>query len=674
MSSFDPFKMLYSVLGAAQDLLRNNFIAKKLRRSSRSKRSTGGSARKDGLSSFLSGLKKVFFIRWMISLFLVISVIPQYLDSRITTASRKSGKIKSLNDRFLLLYQVAFIEPARRLFQLLGMSFRWVRSRQWLGIIVAIIPTMVLTGAGFASWYGSRLNERGALAGWYHDLGTKEMEEWEASLGAGAGIQSMIQAVDASDSDSPQDAGGSMKVSSYAEMLFKRIQLLAPNHDSQIVIAATMMQRGAISSGQNILRRLAPDDRQNNPKAHAMMALSHLVQFMKTRDSSGLTVFEHHAEASLRWGGTPKEVLFMAGDLQWQRGNMQKALEMYQRAAAVAPEMNLFLYQRATVAGQPRLAELARERGITHLQQTLNRDPSRADVLAQLALLLATSEEGAQQAEELITRVQSFRPNPLLTRTLSEIYRMRFVNVARTDPNTAVGFIYLDKAMVIDPSNPSVAEFMEMMVRQASKVSDELQKALSDLLVSGRATTGTHAMLAEYHLLNKEESQALMHLEQVYQVAPSAVKYANHLATLYATRGELDKALTTASQTREFLQNSSRLNEKYSDDLIETVGKIYQKQQRYEEATEAYLQCLSVSPNRAGTRRLLAKLYQKQGDDKNAQLQERMADQIDSRGQELTAFQQALTPRTRPKEDADAQGLEVPEVPATAQSFEESDK
>ena len=332
----------------------------------------------------------------------------------------------------------------------------------------------------------------------------------------------------------------------------------------------------------------------------------------------------------------------MAGELHWQRGNMQKALELYQRAASVAPEMNLFLFQRAITAGQPRLAELARERGITHLQLTLRRDPSRAEILAQLAMLLATSDEGARQAEELITKAQSLRPSPILSRALSEVYRIRFVNVARTDPNSAVGFIYLDKAMVIDPSNPSVAEFMEMMVRQASRVSDELQKALSDLLVSGRATTGTHAMLAEFHLNNKDDSQALMHLEQVYQVAPSAVKYANHLATLYASQGELDKALTTATKTRDLLQKTSRLTENYSAELIETIGKIYQKQQRYDEAIESYLQCLSLAPNRAGTRRLLAKVYRKQGDSNNAQLHEKLAEQIDTRNQGLTAFQQTL--------------------------------
>lgn len=642
MPGFDPFKLFYSVVGALQDFLRNNFVSKWLRKSSRSRRSRSSSSSIRGglFSNLVKGFKKFFLIRWIVSLFLAFSVIPQYLDSKIGSASKKSDTIKSFSSRLQLVYQAVFVEPFRWIVGMLGMSFEWVRTRNWLRLSLASIPAVALSSLIFIVWFAGRLNEDGALADWYRELGDKEIESWEANLGRSTGLEAAMQSEGSVNSVAASGGGEASKISSYAELLFKRIQLLAPNHDSQIVIAATMMQRGAISSGQDRLKRLAPEDRPNNPKAHAMMAMSYLIQFMKSRDSNLLPAFEHHAESALRWRGTPKEVLTMAGDLHWQRGNQQKAFEMYQRAAAIAPEMNVALFQRALAAGQPRLAELARERGIEHLQLVLRREPGRVDAISQLAMLVSTSEEGALQAEELITKAQALRPSPGLTRALSEVYRMRFINAARTNPNAIAGFVFLDKAMVVDPSNPLVAEFIELMVKQASKNSDELGTALSDMLVSGRATTGTHAMLAEYHMLKNNDAQALVHLEQVFQVAPSAVKYANHLSTIYAEQRNSDQALAVALQSRDVLDKSERLSEKYVDDLLETIGKIYHQKKQYSEATEAYLKCLSIAPNRAGTRRLLAKLYRQTGDDASADNQEQLAKQIDQKVAEYTAFEQ----------------------------------
>jgi len=589
----------------------------------------------------MGSMKKLFFVRWIVFLFHALSVVPHYLDSRIGSASRKSGKVSSLGGSLQMLYQATFVEPARWLMQMIGVSFRWVRTRQWLGISLAMVPSLVLIASIFSVWYGGRLNTRGALANWYHELGEAEIEQWETSLAAGGGLQNALLSQGETKVALQDSQDDSSKISPFAELLYRRIQLLEPNQNSQIIIAATMMQRGAISSGQNILRRLAPENDENNPKAHAMMAMSYLIEFMKSQNSALLPAFQHHAQASLKWPGTPKDVLIMSGDLYWQSNDVPKALEMYQRAAAVAPEVNVVLFHRALAAGDPRLAELARERGVNHFQIVLNRNPGKVDAITQLAMLMANSDAGAQQAEELLTKAQALQPNPAYARALSEVYRMRFLNVARSSQNIAAGFIYLDKAMVLDPSNPQVAEFMEMMVRQGAKAGGELQSALNEMLVTGRATTGTHAMLAEFHLLQNDHPKALVHLEQVYQVAPSAVKYANNLADCYANLGQWDKALSTAGQTKELLEKNGRMSEKYSDDLLETIGTIYEKQQRFPEAVEAYLECLKLNPNRAETRRLLARVYQSSGDETNASLQEQLASQIDAKVQELTAFQKA---------------------------------
>jgi tetratricopeptide (TPR) repeat protein len=644
MPSFDPFRIFYSVIGTLQDFLHNNFLSKWIRRSGRSRRSNNKSSAGRVSFDFWGALKRSFLVRWMMSLLDFLSVIPQYLDSRIGGAAKKSGKVGSLGNSLQMFYQAVFVEPVHLLIKLIGVSFRWFRTRQWLRISLALIPTFLLTGAIFSVWYGSRLDSRGALAKWYRELGELEIEQWEKSMGAGKASQGALADQAKAEDGTQAEEEESATISSFAEMLYRRTQLLDPSRDNQIGIAVALMQRGAISKGQNILKRLAPDNETQYPRAHAYMALSYLVEFMRTRDSKLLKPFQHHAEASWEWGGTHKDVLIMSGDLHWQNGQVDKAIACYKRAAESAPESNVLLFQRALAAGQPRLAELARERGIRYFETDLNRYPGKVETIVQLAMLQAADESGAQEAEELITKAQAVNPNPIYVRALSEIYRQRFLNVARANQNIAAGFVYLDRAMVLDPSNPLVAEFMELMVRQGSKEGTQLQTALNELLVTGQATTGTHAMLAELHLQNEELPKALVHLEQVFKVAPSAVKYVNHLSRCYAAMGDFDKALRVANQTKELLQKSRRTSEKYekyADDLLETVGKVYQQKQQYSEAAEAYKECLAINPNRAETRRLLARVYRATGDETSAAQQDALASQIEAKAQELTAFQRA---------------------------------
>lgn len=666
MPSFDPFRIFYSVIGTLQDFLRNNFLSKWIRRSGRSRRSNSKSSAGRVSFDFWGALKRSFLVRWMMSLLDFLSVIPQYLDSRIGGAARKSGKVGSLGNALQMFYQAVFVEPVHLLIKLIGVSFRWFRTRQWLRISLALIPTFLLTGAIFSVWYGSRLNSRGALAKWYRELGESEIEQWEKSMVAGKAFQGAIADQAKAEDGTQLESEGSATISPLAEMLYRRLQLLDPTRDSQIVIAVALMERGAISKGQNILRRLAPDNETQYPRAHGIMALSYLVEFMRTRDSNLLKPFQHHAEASLEGGGPHKDVLIMSGDLHWQSGRVEEALKLYGYAAELAPESNVLLFQRALAAGQPRLAELARERGIRYFETDLNRYPGKVETVVQLAMLLAADESGAQKAEELITKAQAVNPNPIYVRALSEIYRLRFLNVARANQDLAAGFVFLDRAMVLDPSNPLVAEFMELMVRQGSKAGTQLQTALNELLVTGRATTGTHAMLAELHLHKEELPKALVHLEQVFQVAPSAVKYANHLSHCYVKMGDFDKALRVANQTKELLQKSRRTSEKYADDLLETVGKVYQQKQQYPEAVEAYKDCLAINPNRAETRRLLARVYRATGDEASAAQQDELASQIEAKAQELTAFQQAAAAVKPLESDSTSQQAPNTDSPSTA--------
>ncbi len=73
------------------------------------------------------------------------------------------------------------------------------------------------------------------------------------------------------DAAGPTSDGAEAKpkeLSRFAEVLFRRVQLLEPNERSQFVIGVTMAQRGATGQARKMLSKIAPDDR---PDTHLPM-------------------------------------------------------------------------------------------------------------------------------------------------------------------------------------------------------------------------------------------------------------------------------------------------------------------------------------------------------------------------------------------------------------------
>ena len=85
-----------------------------------------------------------------------------------------------------------------------------------------------------------------------------------------------------------------------------------------------------------------------------MMAASYLEEFFETRNEQLLPLFEHHANLSSRWPGTPVEVLLAASDLHWQADRRQTAMELLELASKRSPTASLRLSARANQMGNQR--------------------------------------------------------------------------------------------------------------------------------------------------------------------------------------------------------------------------------------------------------------------------------------------------------------------------------
>lgn len=628
MSSFDPFKWLYSFLGYCEELWQKAFKSRRSRKGSRAtKPSKVGRAVDGAVSSASDRFRRSFLYRSFTSLVSNLALLPTWVDSSLGEWFRNSSTLQKIGKPFSFVFQVSLVEPLKWLVQVTGLGFQWLISRNWKPIALTAIPSCMLLLMMFLVWYGGRLDRR-ALAGWYRQLGEAEIQQSEVRSTWNPDAR-----VDDANSNPPPNSEAlaqedSTRVSPYGEMLFRRYQLLEPRQRSQLVIAWALMQQGEYSSARVALRKLAPDGAHRDARAHAMMALSHLSELQKTGDTSLIPKFRHHAEGALRWSHTPKEVFLFSANLDWQSGDFGKALRTYQLATEENPEVNVILFQRANAIGQNRIAEAAQRKAIEHYERQLARNPRNEQTLIDLALILGTSEGGAVRAEKILNEAISLRPSRTLIRALSELYRIRFVALIRSNEDIGKGFLFLDRAMEQDPTNPNVAENIAAMMNRDFGENDEIRSALHSLLATGQAPRGTHAMLAEYYLAQNMVPQAMMHLEQVFQLAPTAIKFTNYLAEAYLKVEQLEKALYTAQISVELLQSNDQLKEKYADDLLDTLGQIHEELNQLPEAVENYQLCLELNANRIQTRQRLASVFRQLGDESSAETQERIAESI----------------------------------------------
>ncbi len=601
---------------------------------------------------------------------------------------------------------------------LVGFSSDLLLTRNWVKILFVAVPTFLLTILTGLVWWGGGIDQD-TIAEKYELLGRAETSGWEGKLvehftsnkqkkdgtdqrqpaseqeagqesPSSADVVSQAeqpgQAEQAEQPESqPAEAEGKRPeymVSQYGELLFRRVQLVRPTDESQFVVGTTLIQRGAIAQGQKILRNIAPDDKVGLPKAHAIMALSYLLQYTKTQDPELVTLLTHHSEASIPWEHTPKDVLYLAGDINWQKRNVDRALEIFQTAAERYPDLYPFLSQRYTEAKKSDQAKAATESGINYYKGLLEKNPTDAKTRVMIAQLLGSSPEALAEAEELLRQAPegTSEDQALLTRTISEIYRVRFSNYVRSlEGEKPTDHSLLDKALEIDPENPLVGDQIAMLVRDRLDPSKKLQKHLKDLLDSGKASPTTHAIMSEFYLARKQEAtdngrideasrltaEAIKQLEAVFKASPMAVKYSNNLAYLYMESNRLDDALKTARTTLDVLQRSGMQGAEHVDELLDTLGWIYQKMDRSTDAVSAFELALRFNPNRIDSREKLAALYRKLGNDGVAEAHEQAIEAIKKAAQEKAEQEKAEKEKA-----AQEQSIENSDQPAENQQPE----
>ncbi|MBX3419935.1 MAG: hypothetical protein KF752_00120 [Pirellulaceae bacterium] len=555
----------------------------------------------------------------------------------------------------------SWFEPIRLTLELAGAIHIWFVSRPWLRLSAWAVPSFIVALAAMIIAFAGDA-DRTRLARRYIDLGLSELADWEQAFELSPQARQIAVGISNSNSSagssSPPNAfeiGGenlasvdhpairstqNRKISPYAELLFRRAQLLMPQKQSTYIIGAALIQNGSVDAGRRMLRRVSPDNAVGMDKGHAMLAASYLEEYLVTYDQRLLPLFEHHANISALMPNTPAEVMLIASELHWKAGRRQTAMELLEVASQKSAAASLRLVKRAADIGDPRLVSTARNTALQTLLRLLADNPKNALLRAEAAMLMGTDPEELKRAEQLLREGLKIGPSRILSRALSEVHRIDFLQQMTNPQTKVINLKILDKAFAADPTNPLVADVMSDLVVKANKSSPQFKSSLDRILISGEATMVTHTLMAELHLFLDREKDATVHLEQVHALFPSAIKYAWLLTRSYAKEFRWEEAEQVATVTLDLLEAKKLLTERYCGDLLELLAEIYEQTNRQTKAVEVLNRLLSVDPARVSGRQKLMHLHRALGNEIQAQEQQVAIQRIEA--------EKALPPTTSP--------------------------
>ena len=488
------------------------------------------------------------------------------------------------------------LDPTRWMVSLVGFVVDWILTREWQRIGLNSIPLMFLATVGVLVFGGSRLDKH-KLASRYLALGEKEIADWEQSWAP-------TKSADGS-TDEPARPAEKNELSRFAEVLFRRVQLLEPNERSQFVIAVTMAQRGATSQAEKMLSKIAPNNRPGYAPAHAWIAQN---LFRQPITDENVKLVRHHVTEAVKWDRVPEALLLVGSELFLRLGDREGCLDLLKKAAELNPANGLFLALRSKQLGNIVLAEHSSAQAESYFRRELERDPNA--LKTRIGLVQALAESGRLiEADEVIDTGMRIEPNPELTRAKSEVYRLRYLSSLKQDGATWTGDLQmLDTAMRIDPSNPMIGEEIAKLARLNGKSpGDELIQKLQQFLAEGKATAATHAWISELYLIRKNYKQALPYLEQVVSRLPNSAQYLNNLAYVID-----EVAPDRREEALAFAQRAVQL-EPRSADYYDTLAKVLAGLNRRTEAITALESAIERQPERKDFHSGILSLYEANG-------------------------------------------------------------
>lgn len=367
-------------------------------------------------------------------------------------------------------------------------------------------------------------------------------------------------------------------------------------------LAQTAQALGEQERAVLLMAELAPLDRGGYGEAHLWWArrlLSSTDQNPQTRDGA-----ERHLLRALDAELEDREAAHgLLGELYLNSGKLEQAEIHLLKAVPAKPPLRLRLAQLYALRGD---RDRARSEG--QLAVSFFRAWAQTE-LSQLQARLNWAEadlflEDFPAAVEVLRAGLNATGEPPYRAALARAY-VSWSDFLGRDPAGKPGeqLALLEKAMEYDPNLLDVTMRLWSMTRVHGEAAEKARAALRTQLASGTASALTHLALGMDAWEQSNQDEALLHLEQAYQLAPQLGVVANNLAWVLANAQppDLPRAL--------ILCNS--LLERWPEEPMyrDTRGQIHLKMGHWKEALADLEIALRRRPNDVALHRSLAETY-----------------------------------------------------------------
>ena len=385
-----------------------------------------------------------------------------------------------------------------------------------------------------------------------------------------------------------------------AVICFDRLVRLRPNDADRLQLATWLRQTGQVTRSNNIMRGLAPEDKQGYGPAHLWFAKKIIES--EAVDTESLTIaISHliHARGTERESG---EVDFLLATCYWATSSYEESLQALSEAARRNPAYYHNLFRACQQAKLIPAASTAAKLAADYLKPIVVENPLDREARQKYVECQVWLDE-FKIAEATLRQGIEVDPDGAWHKVLAKAYLAQFRQTRSEGLGLADLLSFLEKAIAAD--SESAEALKELTNFGLNDGSEKIDSILENVLTSGRHTAVVHFILGSRQFQRGESG--LLHMKQAYQLDNNLVFAANNLAyqETLNEEGDFEAGLNLISEVlKKFPDNHA---------FHETRGQLLTRLERFAEALGELEFALAKFPNDQRLHESLSLCYQKLG-------------------------------------------------------------
>ncbi len=383
--------------------------------------------------------------------------------------------------------------------------------------------------------------------------------------------------------------------------------------DIKFELARTAAAMGQTRLALATMAGLAPPDKLGYAPAHLWMARFFRNQRNYTQAPEVLGLAEAHLLHALEGElEDPNEAHALLGEIYLIKRQFDLAEPHLNKAVRTRPEMRMRLAEMHALRHDPEAAR--REAGSVASYYRARVESDLKNIQARLILVNAVRflEEFPQAVailEEGLALDSESANRQIYRQALGEVYACWLQTLDRkADTSFDERLRLLDLGLNYDPCNPGLLKALFALTRKQGPEAAAARTALQKLLARGEASPMAHMALGLVAWENHKESEARLHLEAAYRLAPENPEVANNLAFILSQSSppDLPRALELITLAlRRYPENPTYRG---------TRGHIRLRMEKWEDARFDLEAALNADRKNPGHHADLAEAYAHLGD------------------------------------------------------------